>query len=46
MVTGRFVFLATLFMEPHPTAAALGKVVANIHLQHGADAGEGVDHRR
>ena len=31
-------------MQPHPSPPALREVIAHVHLQHRADAGEGVDH--
>ena len=37
--------LAAFLVQAHPAAAALYEVVADLHLQHGAHAGEGVDHR-
>ena len=36
--------LAPFLVQPHPAAAALHEVVADFHLQHGVDAGKGVDH--
>jgi hypothetical protein len=46
MMTGNVVLLAALLMEAHPTAAPLDKIVANLHLNDGADAGEAEDHHR
>ena len=44
VVAGNFMLLAAFFVQPHPAAAALHEVVADFHLQHGVDAGKGVDH--
>ena len=44
VVAGDFMLLAAFFVQPHPAAAPLHEVVADFHLQHGVDAGEGVDH--
>jgi len=44
MVAGNVVFPAAFFVQPDPTAAALDKIVANLHLNDGADPGEAVDH--
>jgi hypothetical protein len=46
VVTGNVVLLAAFLMQPHPTAAPLHKIVANLHLNDGADPGEAVDHNR
>jgi hypothetical protein len=46
MVTGNVVLLAAFFMQAHPTAAPLDKIVANLHLNDGADPGEAKDHHR
>ena len=37
--------LAAFLVQAHPAAAALYEVVADLHLQHSAHAGKGVDHR-
>jgi hypothetical protein len=44
VMTGRFVFLAAYLVQTHPAAPPLREVVADIHLQHRADADECVDH--
>ena len=44
MVGGDLVELAALFMEAQPPVLALPVVVFDVHADHGADAGEGVDH--
>jgi len=44
MVTGDVVLLAAFFVQTHPPAAPLDKIVANLHLNDGADPGETVDH--
>jgi hypothetical protein len=41
---GRFMFLAALLVQAHPSAPPLAEVVAHVHLQHRADAGKGVNH--
>ena len=46
MMTGNIVLLAAFLMQAHPTAAALHEIVANLHLNDGADPGEAVDHDR
>ena len=38
--------LAAFLMQAHPTAAPLDKIVANLHLNDGADPGEAIDHHR
>src|SRR5688572_29495550 len=43
---GHFVLLAAFLMEPHPPALSLGVVVADVHVQGGRDAGEGVGQQR
>jgi hypothetical protein len=45
-MTGNVVLLAAFLMEAHPTAAPLDKIVANLHLNDGADPGEGIDDHR
>ena len=44
MVGGDLVELAALFVEAQPPALALPVVVLDVHANHGADAGKGVDH--
>ena len=46
MMTGNVVLLAAFLMQAHPTAAPLDKIVANLHLNDGADPGEAEDHHR
>jgi hypothetical protein len=46
MMAGNVVLLTAFFMQPYPTAASLNKIVANLHLNDGADACEAVDHHR
>jgi hypothetical protein len=46
VVTGHLVLLAAFLVQPHPAAPALHEVVTHLHLQHGADAREAVDHHR
>ncbi len=36
--------LAALFVQPHPSAPPLTKIIPHFHLQHRADAGEREDH--
>ena len=36
--------LAAFFVQPDPAAASLHEIVTHFHLEHGVDAGEGVDH--
>ena len=36
--------LATFFVQADPAAASLHEIVTHFHLEHGIDAGEGVDH--
>ena len=45
VVTGNLMLLAAFLVQAHPAAAALYEVVADLHLQHSAHAGEGIDHR-
>jgi hypothetical protein len=44
MMTGHVLFLAAFLMQTHPTPASLDKIVANLHLNDGADPGEAEDH--
>ncbi len=44
MVAGRFMLLAALLMQAHPSMPPLREIIAHVHLQHRADAGEGVNH--
>ena len=37
--------LTTFFMQPHPGAPALHIDIVDLHLDHCAHAGEGVDHQ-
>ena len=43
MVTGNVMLLAVLLVQPDPSAAALHEIIADLHLNDGADAGETVD---
>ena len=43
MVTRNFILLAACFAQPDSAAASLHEVVTHFHLEHGVDAGEGVD---
>jgi len=40
------VLLAAFFVQANPSATALNKIVAHLHLEHGVDAREAVDHHR
>ena len=44
VMTGNYMLLAALLVQPDPAAAPLHEVVPDPHSQDGADAGEGVDH--
>ena len=44
VVTRNLMLLAAFLVQAHPAAAALYEVVADLHLQHSAHAGKGVDH--
>ena len=44
-MAGDLVLLAAFFVQPHPTPTPLHEIILHLHLQHGVDAGEGVDHR-
>jgi hypothetical protein len=44
MMTGNVALLTAFFVLTHPAAAPLNKIVANLHLNNGADPGEAVDH--
>ena len=44
VMTGDYMLLAALLVQPDPAAAPLQEVVPDPHSQNGADAGEGVDH--
>jgi hypothetical protein len=46
MMTGNVVLLTAFLMQAHPTATPLDKIVANLHLNDGADPGEAEDHHR
>lgn len=45
VVTGDLVLLAAFFMEPDMAAPPLDEVVADLHPEDGANAGEAVDHQ-
>ena len=44
VMAGNLVLLAAFFMQAHPAAASLHEIIPHLHLQHGVDAREGVDH--
>jgi hypothetical protein len=43
-VAGQLVLLAAFFVEAHPAAAPLDKVIAYLHLDYRIDARESVGH--
>jgi predicted small metal-binding protein len=44
VMAGDLVLLAAFFAQAHSAAPVLHEVVAHLHLKHGVDAGEAVDH--
>ena len=36
--------LATFFVQPDPASTSLHEIVTHVHLEHGVDACEGIDH--
>src|SRR5947207_772940 len=44
VVTGNLVLLAAFFMQTYPAAPALHEIITHLHLEHGVDAREAVNH--
>jgi hypothetical protein len=46
VVTRNLMILTTFFVQADPSSASLHEIVTHFHLEHGVDAGEGVDRSR